>query len=324
MHVHEHSSPDGGTPGSVDGSAPGRQRRSERRGLLAALVLTATILVAEVIGGWLSNSLALLADAGHMLTDALAIGLAWAAVGLATRPATRSKSFGWHRLEILAALFNGVTLVVMSLFIFREAYVRFLQPPDVATGTMLTVATIGLVANAIGLQLLSGHGHSLNVRGAYLHILGDLLSSVGVIAGGVFMWLTGQYVVDPIISVGIGGVIVVSAVRLLKESVDVLLEATPVGIDLDEVGEAMVEINGVEGIHDLHIWSLTSGVHALSSHVEVKAENLPHADAILDRVKAVLRRRFEITHTTLQIESEEYKHQGLVHWVLGPDSEQVQ
>lgn len=316
MHEHDHFERSAGTPG--------RHRESERRGLLWALILTGTILVAEVVGGWLSNSLALLADAGHMLTDALAIGLAWAAVGLAARPATRSKSFGWHRLEILAALFNGVTLVVMSLFIFREAYLRFLEPPEVATGTMLGVATVGLVANAIGLQFLSGHGHSLNVRGAYLHVLGDLLSSVGVIAGGVFMWFTGNYIVDPILSAGIGVVIVVSAVRLLKESVDVLLEATPAGIDLDEVGRAMVEINGVEGIHDLHVWSLTSGLHALSCHVEVEADNLPHADAILDRVKAVLRSRFRITHTTLQIESQEYKHQGLVHWVLGSRSEKLQ
>ena len=213
MHGHNHSLGHGGGPDSS-----GRHRAAERRGLSVTLGLTAAILVAEVIGGYLSNSLALLADAGHMLTDVLAIALAYLALGFATRPPTDSKTYGWYRLEVLAALVNGVTLVVMSLFIFWEAYDRFFEPPDISTGMMLLVAAIGLVANAVGLAFLSGHGGSLNMRGAYLHVLGDLLSSVAVVAGGIFMWLTGNYLIDPILSVLIGAIIIFGAYRLLRES----------------------------------------------------------------------------------------------------------
>ncbi|MFQ5743691.1 MAG: cation diffusion facilitator family transporter [Acidobacteriota bacterium] len=315
MHIHPKAH-------RVD-AQQGRRRPQERRGLLFALALTGAILVAEAIGGYLANSLALMADAGHMLTDALALGLAFLAVGFATRPATAEKSYGWYRVEILAALVNGVTLVVISLFIFWEAYDRLIDPPVVATRTMLVIATIGLLANGVGLRFLSGHGPSLNVRGAYLHMVGDLISSVGVIVGGVIMSLTDNYLIDPLLSAIIGVVIVVSAYRLLREAVDVLLEATPVGVDLDDVGRALALVEGVEGAHDLHIWSLTSGLHALSCHVEVKVDNLSQADAILDRINSVLQARFGITHTTIQIESESYKQRGLVHWRLpGPQRAQ--
>jgi len=315
MHVHANHAP--------SGPSGGRRRADERRGLLKALALTSTILVAEVVGGFLSNSLALLADAGHMLTDALALALSYLALGLATRPATPHKTYGWYRLEIFAALINGVTLVVISLFIFWEAYERFMEPPEVATGTMLAIATIGLLANALGLRFLSGHGASLNLRGAYLHVLGDLLSSVGVIIGGVLMWITGNFLIDPLLSIVIGIVIIASAYRLLRESVDVLLEGTPVGLDLALVEAALVTVEGVEGVHDLHVWSLTSAVNALSCHVEVKTETLTAADALLDRIRSVLQERFDISHTTIQIESESYKQKGLVYWKL-PDSEEVQ
>jgi len=313
--MHDHSHPASGAP------SRGRRRAEERRGLLTALALTLAILVAEVVGGFISNSLALLADAGHMLTDVLALGLAYVALGLATRPATPHKTYGWYRIEILAALINGVTLVVIALVIFWEAYERFREPPEVATVTMLAIATIGLVANAIGIRFLSGHGHSLNLRGAYLHMLGDLLSSVGVIIGGLIMWQTGNFVVDPLLSAAIGVVIVVSAYRLLRESVDVLLEGTPVGLDLGAVEEALRTVEGVEGVHDLHVWSLTSGVNALSCHVEVKAEALAGVDAILDRIRSLLQERFEISHTTIQIESESYKQKGLVYWNLHKSEE---
>jgi cobalt-zinc-cadmium efflux system protein len=313
MHDHSHH---------VSGaSSRGRRRAEERRGLLMALALTSAILVAEVVGGFISNSLALLADAGHMLTDVLALALAYVALGLATRPATPHKTYGWYRIEILAALINGVTLVVIALVIFWEAYGRFKEPPEVATVTMLAIATIGLVANAVGIRFLSGHGHSLNLRGAYLHMLGDLLSSVGVIIGGLIMWQTGNFVVDPLLSAAIGVVIIVSAYRLLRESVDVLLEGTPVGLDLGAVEEALRTLEGVEGVHDLHVWSLTSGVNALSCHVEVKAEALAGVDAILDRIRSLLQERFEISHTTIQIESESYKQRGLVYWNLEKSGE---
>jgi cobalt-zinc-cadmium efflux system protein len=315
MHDHSHHAP--GT------ASRGRQRRAERRGLLRALALTVAILAAEIVGGLLSNSLALLADAGHMLTDVLALVLAYIALRLATRPATANKTYGWYRIEILTALINGVTLVVIALIIFWEAWERFREPPEVATGTMLAIATIGLVANAIGIHFLSGFGHSLNLRGAYLHMFGDLLSSVGVIIGGILMWSTGNYVVDPVLSALIGVVIIVSAYRLLRESVDILLESTPVGLDLAALEGALATVDGVEGVHDLHVWSLTSGVNALSCHVEVKTEALPRVDALLDRLRSLLQERFEISHTTIQIESESYKQKGLVYWDL-PETENRQ
>lgn len=316
MHVHNHDHNHGR-------DATGRHRAGERRGLRLTLILTTTILVAEVVGGYLSNSLALIADAGHMLTDSLAILLAYLALGFATRPPTVRKTYGWYRLEVLAALVNGVTLVVMSLFIFWEAYERLVEPPEVATGMMLVVATIGLLANALGLMFLSGHHHSLNMRGAYLHVLGDLLSSVAVVAGGVFMWVTGNYLVDPILSVLIGFIIIVSAYRLLRESVDVLLEAIPSGMELEEVGVAIAELDGVLGVHDLHIWSLTSGMNALSCHVEVEIETLDECDALLNRINEMLRHRFRITHTTIQVESSEYRRTAPIHWDLeGPEKVQ--
>lgn len=309
-HRHQHNGHDHGA------ASGGRRRDAERRGLRLALGLTATILVAEVIGGYVSNSLALLADAGHMFTDVLAIALAYAALGFATRPPTVQKTYGWYRLEVLAALINGVTLVVMSMFIFWEAYERLFAPPEVATGTMLTVALVGLVANAFGLFFLHGHGGSLNVRGAYLHMLGDLLSSVAVVAGGVFMALTGTYLIDPILSGLIGVVIIGSAYRLLRESVDVLLEAIPPGMELEEIGTAIARVDGVIGVHDLHVWSLTSGLPALSCHVEVRIDTLAESDALLGRVNDMLRHRFSITHTTIQMESEEYRRSAPIHWNL--------
>ncbi len=291
-----------------------RERDGERRGLLLALCVTTLIFVAEVVGGLLSNSLALLADAGHMLSDALALLLAYMAITFALRPATPRKTYGWHRLEILAALVNGVALVVISLFILWEAWERLFAPPEVQTGLMMVIALIGLAANALGLFFLSGHGHSLNLRGAYLHVFGDLVSSVGVVIGGAVMWLTGAFWVDPLISAMISVVIVVGAWRLLRESVDVLLEATPAGISCDEVGREICEVDGVTGIHDLHIWSLTSGMYALSCHVEVGEDRLGDIEGLLDQIRHVLGERFAIGHTTLQIEPEHYKSRQVIHW----------
>jgi cobalt-zinc-cadmium efflux system protein len=189
--------------------------------------------------------------------------------------------------------------------------------------TMLVVAVIGLVANAFGLFFLHGHGHSLNMRGAYLHVLGDLLSSVAVVAGGVFMAFTGIYLVDPILSVLIGLIIIAGAYRLLRESVDVLLEAIPSGMELEEVGTAIAQVEGVIGVHDLHVWSLTSGLHALSCHVEVRSDTLEEIDALLGRINQMLRERFSITHTTIQMESEDYRRTAPIHWNLS-GSDKVQ
>ncbi len=309
-HHHHHDHAHGG----------GRQRSGERRGLMLALVTTSVILVAEFVGGWLSNSLALLADAGHMLSDALALLLAYLAVSLALRPATRSKTYGWYRLEILAALVNGVVLVLISGFIAWEAYERLMEPPTVDAPLMMVVAVIGLIANGLGLFFLSGHTHSLNLRSAYLHVLGDLLSSVAVVVGGVVMLSTGAYWVDPALSALIAAVIVVGAWRVLRESVDVLLEATPAGIDYREVEGAIAALDGVEGVHDLHIWSLTSGVNALSCHVEVKPERLVECEGVLDAVRLVVRDSFQIDHTTVQIEPEHYKSRQPIRWQVSEGS----
>jgi len=307
-HAHEHG-------------RPGRSRSGERRGLLLALVMTLVIFVAEVVGGVLSNSLALLADAGHMFSDAAALLVAFGAVTLATRPATQRKTYGWHRLEILAALVNGVVLALISLGILWEAWQRMVAPPEVETGLMMVVAVIGLIANAFGMYFLHGHHHhSVNVRGAYLHVLGDLLSSVGVVIGGAIMWATGSYWIDPLISALIAVIITGSAWRLLRESVDVLLEATPAGIDYQEVAAALHELDGVEGVHDLHIWSLTSGLHALSCHVEVKEERLTECEPLLDAIRHLLGTRFAIEHTTVQIEPEHYKQRRMIHWHIGQEA----
>lgn len=277
--------------------------RVDRRPLAIALAITATFLVAEIIGGILTNSLALLADAGHMATDAAALALSLFATWLARRPATTQRSFGYLRGEVLAALINAATLVAISIYIFYEAFQRLGEPPEVDSGPMLVVAVLGLLANvASALILMRGGGHeeNLNVRGAYLHVVGDMLGSVGAIVAAIIMLATGWYLADPILSAGIGLLILWSSWRLLRESVDVLLEATPAQIDTREVREAMQGISGVTGVHDLHIWTVTSGMIAMSAHVEVTGSRNWH-DVLLE-LSALLGERFGIAHITLQPE----------------------
>jgi cobalt-zinc-cadmium efflux system protein len=273
------------------------------RRLTIALAITATFLLAEVVGGLLTNSLALLADAGHMATDVAALGLALFAIRLARRPATPEHSFGYLRAEILAALINGASLVAISLYIFWEAFQRLGTPPEVDSGPMLLVAVAGLAANAASAWVLSrggGHEHDLNTRGALLHVIGDLLGSIGAIVAAVIMLATGWYLADPILSAGIGLLILWNSWTLLRESVDVLLEATPSSIDASEVRAAMTAVDGVDGVHDLHIWTVTSGLIALSSHVEVTGSRDWHA--ILLDLATLLNERFGIGHVTLQPE----------------------
>ncbi|GBD16872.1 Cadmium, cobalt and zinc/H(+)-K(+) antiporter [bacterium HR26] len=275
----------------------------KRRPLALALAITVVFLVVELVGGLLTNSLALLADAGHMATDAAALALALVAVWLARRPATPARSFGFYRAEVLAALANAATLIVICFFIFWEAIQRLIEPPAVDTLPMLVIAVLGLVANAGSVLVLmrSGiHAHDLNVRGAFLHVIGDLLGSVGTIAAAVVMLATGWYLADPILSMGIGLLILRSAWRLLWDSVDVLLEATPAHIDPAEVRRAMQQVRGVEGVHDLHIWTVTSGLVALSGHVEVNDRRDWHE--MLIELATLLRERFGIAHVTLQPE----------------------
>jgi cobalt-zinc-cadmium efflux system protein len=278
--------------------------RVDRRPLVIALAITTTFLVVEVIGAALTNSLALLADAVHMLTDVAAIGLALFAMWLAGRPTREERTFGFLRAEILAALVNAVALIVIALYIFWEAWNRLKDPPEVKSGLLLIVAVAGLIANAAAAWILSrgeGHRHNLNTRGAFLHVVGDLLGSVATIVAAVVMALTGWYTADPILSAVIGGLVVFGAWSLLRESVDVLLEAAPRGMALADVRKVMTAVPGVLGVHDLHVWTVTSGLTALSAHVETDA--LDDWEATMTRLAAVLRERFDIAHVTLQPES---------------------
>ena len=266
------------------------------------MAVTGVILAAEVIGGILTNSLALLSDAGHMLTDLLALGLSYFAISVARRPPTDEKTYGFHRMEILAALANGVTLIVICLVIFYEAYQRINNPPEVKTAGMLVIAVIGLVANLVSAALLSGHSGSLNVRGAFLHVVGDALSSVGIIIGGVVILFTGWFWVDPLISAGIGVIIVFGAYNLVRQSVDILLEATPGHIILEEVRAALQAIPGVLDVHDLQVWCLTPRICSLSSHLVITDVMTSRSDQTLREINELLAEHFQIEHTTIQFE----------------------
>jgi len=278
--------------------------KNRSRPLALALAITSFYFVVEVVGGLLTNSLALLSDAGHMFSDVAALGLSLLAFRIAGRPATAKRTYGYHRLEILAALINGLTLWLIVGVIFHEAYHRFLNPPEVQSLGMLIVATVGLGVNiAAGFMLYGSHHESLNIRGAFLHVLGDALGSVGAIAAGIIMMLTGWYIADPVISVLIGVIILYTSWSLVKDSVSILMQSVPRGIDLEEVQRTIEQVEGVERVHDLHVWTVTSGVFTLSAHAVVNGEEESHE--ILDRVERVLKDHFSIEHTTIQIETKD-------------------
>lgn len=261
-------------------------------------------MVVEFIGAIVTDSLALLADAGHMLTDAAALALALGAGWLATRPATDRRSFGFARAEVLAAAVNAAALIAISVYIFWEAWQRFSDPPEIESTLMLVVAVAGLAANALSAWILSrggGHTHDLNTRGAFLHVIGDMLGSVGAIVAALVMLTTGWYLADPLLSAGIGLLILYGAWRLLRESVDVLMEATPPGIEVDSVRETITATRGVTGVHDLHVWTVTSGLIALSAHIEV--DNSREWDDLLIALHERLQNHHGIGHLTLQPET---------------------
>ena len=275
------------------------------RRLSIALVIVAAIMVAEFVGGLLSNSLALLGDAGHMLVDALALGISLLAIRIARRPATATRTFGYHRVEIMAALANGVILGLVAAYIFYEAYQRFLDPPEVRTTLMLVVAGVGLIANLCAMWLLGAvRKDNLNMKAAFWHVFGDTISSLGVIIGGVVIAVTGWGMVDPIIAVLIGCIILWGAVRLVRESADILLETVPKHIQVDEVARMITGIPGVEDVHDMHVWTITSGIHALSAHLLIEDQTVAKSGEIARAVNQDLAQHFNITHTTLQLECE--------------------
>jgi len=272
-----------------------------KRRLAIVLALTTTYLVAEVVGGLLTNSLALLADAGHMLTDVAGLGLALLAIQFAERPATPERTYGYYRIEILAALSNAVILIGISLYILYEAYERFRNPPDVQSGAMLAVASVGLVVNLIGIYLLrSSSEESLNMKGAYFEVLSDMLTSIGVIVAALVMLTTGWYYADPLISAGIGLFILPRTWILLRDAVGVLLEGTPSDVNLTALREAIQSVAGVADLHDLHVWSLTSGMNAMSVHA-VLADHGFH-DEVLAAVQKKVTSEFKIAHATVQVE----------------------
>jgi cobalt-zinc-cadmium efflux system protein len=277
------------------------ERQTDRRILSIALAMTAALLVVEVAGGIWTDSLALIADGGHMASDVGALSFSLFAVWLASRPATAGRTYGFARMEILAAFLNSIALVLIALFVFWQAATRFSDPPEVETGPMLGIAVLGTFANVGAASLLFGRRHgSLNVRSAFLHVLGDTLASVGVIVAGVIMLATGEYLADPIVSVVIGVLILLSSFRIIWETTQVLLEATPSGVSIDAVQREMMGVAGVRSIHDLHVWTVTSGFISLSAHVE-SGERNPH-DVLVD-LRRLLARNFDIDHATLQIET---------------------
>ncbi len=281
-------------------SAAGRNKRS----LAIVFGLTLTYLIVEVIGGLWTGSLALLADAGHMLTEVAGVGLALLAIKFAERPASPEKTYGYYRVEILAAMTNAVVLIGISLYILYEAYKRFLNPPEVESGWMLGVAGVGLVINIAGMYILRGGSQeSLNMKGAYFEVLSDMLTSIGVIIASIVMLTTGWYYADPLISAGIGLFILPRTWVLLKDAVGVLLEGTPSDVNLTALREAVGKVTGVEGVHDLHVWTLTSGVNAMSAHA-VLADGAKHDD-VLAAVRQRVTSDFKISHVTVQVEARE-------------------
>jgi cobalt-zinc-cadmium efflux system protein len=286
-----------------------------RRALQITFALTFGYFIVEVVGGILTNSLALLADAAHMLTDVFGLGLALFATWISQKPATPEKTYGYYRFEILAALANAVVLFFISFYILYEAYLRFKSPPKVASLPMMMIAVFGLGVNLVGLWILrTGAKQSLNVQGAFLEVVSDALGSVGVIIAGLIMLLTGWYYADPIFSVVIGLFILPRTWKLLKQAVNVLLEGTPAHINLAAVEKTMLELDGVEKVHDLHVWTITSGIAALSTHV-VLADNCDPGDSdrVLERLAALLKEKFGIDHSTIQIEKSSRYEKEMQH-----------
>ncbi len=276
---------------------------ANQKRLLVALSITLLMTVVEFVGGILSNSLALIGDAAHMLTDTLAMGLSIFALNLAKRPANKSKTYGYLRAEIMAALTNGTILILICIYIFYESYHRFTDPPEVEGSLMLGVAIVGLLSNLFGIWILrSASHHNLNVKGAYLHMWGDTISSLGVIGGSIVIMSTGWYYADPLISVLIGVLILKGALGLIWESSNILLEAVPGHLDMNLVIATITRIDGVVTTHDVHLWTITSGVHAISGHLLIEDQMVSRSAQIIEEVNYQLSHKFNIKHCTLQLE----------------------
>jgi cobalt-zinc-cadmium efflux system protein len=286
MHVHAGATQDGKTS----------------QVLRISLVVTLAYIALLVIAGLRAHSLALLSEAGHNLTDFLALLMSWGAVYLQSRPPSARKTFGYHRAGVLAAFVNGLTLVLISFYIWYEAFKRLQAPVRVNADVMIWVAAAGVVMNGgIALLLMRGH-RDINVRSALLHEIGDTLSTAAVIAGGVAIALTGQHWIDPALSIGIGVMILWSSIGIIRESLNILLEGTPRGMDLDRIEHSICDVPGVESVHDLHVWSIGSDTYSLSCHVAIADMPASESAGILAAIRGVLTDRFQIHHTTIQFE----------------------
>ena len=281
-----------------------RNRDHDRRALAITLAITAMYCLVELVGGILTNSLALLSDAGHMFADVGALAISLFAARLSRLQPTASKTFGYHRVEILAAFVNGLALWLVVGLIFREAYQRFHQPPVVHSVGMITIAAAGLAVNLFGLQILRhSQATNLNVRAAFVHVLGDALGSIGALVAGVMMLIWGWYIADPLVSVGIGLLILYSSWGIVRESVDILMQGTPREMRLQDIEQCLLAIAGVREVHDLHVWTLTSGRYLLSVHLVVSPGDAMRA--VIDTAQTQLRERFGIGHSTVQVDTGE-------------------
>lgn len=312
MHRHGPAGRSHAHVGASSASRASMARRTGRRVLSAALALTLGFMAVEVIGGWWTNSLALVSDAVHMFTDAIALGLGLFGLWIADQPATEHKTYGYHRAEILVALVNGLILWLVVLGVFWEAWQRAMEPPEVHGGGVVGIATVGLAVNLVAAWMLSGAASTnVSVRGALLHVLSDLLGSVGVIASGLVILTTDWKAADAVASVIIAVLILVSSFSLIREAVDVLMEAAPRHIDLDELRRTLEAVPGATEVHDLHVWSLTTGHCALSAHAVV--DGTTTSDVVLEEMSDRLAERFGIHHVTIQLEVRSRRHAEPTH-----------
>ena len=299
MSIHHNTKID-----KVSNSSHNHTHRGEERSkLVLACALTGTMFIVEGIAGFLTNSLALLSDAGHMLTHMIALLISLGAIMFASRPPTARKTYGFYRLEILAALFNGATLFLITIWIFFHAYKRIINPEPIASGHMFIVAIVGLLVNlACAYILKTSHG-SLNIKSAFMHMMADTFSSLVVVFGAIIMHYTQWYILDPALSILICIVILVWSYQLITESVDILLEATPKDVDLENVVKSISELDEIEGVHDVHIWTITSGMYAMSAHIYIKDIMVSETQQIMSNINTLVNEKFSIGHTVIQFES---------------------
>ncbi|GAA3405988.1 cation diffusion facilitator family transporter [Paenibacillus hodogayensis] len=308
-HGHSHGPSDNHNHHGHSHGIGGHHAPNNKKGLTIALLITASIMILEFAGGLWTNSLALLSDSGHMLSDAGALVLSLMALWFAVRPPAPNKTYGYYRFEILAALFNGATLFVIAGFIIWEAYHRLWNPPTVSSGSMIAIACIGLLANLASAWALLRQGDvkdNINVRSAYLHVLGDALGSVGAIVAGVLMLAFSWYVADPIISVVVALLILKSAWGVIRQAIHILMEGTPATVDCAQVKKALLQIEGVREVHDFHVWTITSGLDSLSCHIVIDEPS--DSQTVLQQAIHIVEQQFRIMHTTIQVETPALQH----------------